>query len=138
MIQLPATDRRDGVADVLLGAIREYDTLAWCKKYSALDNNKVKIHSRSINACFICASTALFRAVLIGDGLVFYRAETSVFFREFISDSLPDEKPINDEFLIIPTWNDNLPYPNFSDEGKAHVVETLNAALDYLTAHANE
>ena len=40
MFQLPALNSCDGVSDVLLRTIREYDALSWCKEFLALDKNK--------------------------------------------------------------------------------------------------
>ena len=71
------------------------------------------------------------------------------YFSDFLQGILP-ASAINDKegdiyrlfhdegMAFGPAWNDSLEYESCSDEGKAHVVETLNAAHDYLAAHISE
>lgn len=138
MFQLPALNSCDGVSDVLLRTIREYDALSWCKEFLALDKNKEAVDHDSKNACFICINGALARASG-GVNAKTYYYETVRFFRSFLNNTLPDSTFVNDESLgTSAAWNDNLHYPDFSNEGKAHVVATLQAALDYLEEHTKE
>ena len=118
-------NEQDKVIRMYEGAIETFASSPWIKGDLALTGigGHAVVPYSSIAKCF-CAEGAIQAAMFRFDYRNHDFGNALLFLGHYLE--------LNDEVILIATWNDQLPHPSGSESGKEAVVNALKGAINHL------